>query len=63
VTNPAPGNGKKTILSRGSYPEYVRLSDLMRKETVGGIMLLIAAVAALIWASQLSRRGQLFRHP
>lgn len=51
MTNPAPGNGKQTILSRGSYPEYVRLSDLMRKETVGGIMLLIAAVAALIWAN------------
>ena len=50
MTQPAPGKSK-TVLGRGSYPEYLRISDLLRKETVGGILLLIAAVAALVWAN------------
>ena len=48
---------KNTIFSRGSYPEVVRLSELMRKETVGGILLLIATVAALIWANSPAADG------
>ncbi|EMY33689.1 pH-dependent sodium/proton antiporter [Arthrobacter crystallopoietes BAB-32] len=51
MSDPASGKPNKTILGRGSYPEYLRLSDLLRKETVGGILLLIAAVAALVWAN------------
>lgn len=41
----------KRVLSRSSYPEYQRISEILRKETVGGILLLIAAVAALVWAN------------
>jgi NhaA family Na+:H+ antiporter len=36
---------------RGSYPEAVRISDLLRKETVGGALLLAATTIALIWAN------------
>ena len=49
ATPPPPG--QKTILGRGSYPEFLRISELLRKETVGGILLLVATVAALVWAN------------
>lgn len=46
-----PDDGKKPVLSRSSYAETVRISEILRKETVGGALLLVAAVAALIWAN------------
>jgi len=39
------------LLGRGSWPETARIADVLRKETVGGGLLLVAAVAALIWAN------------
>ena len=39
------------LFSRGSWPEAARLADLLRLETVGGVLLLVAAAAALIWAN------------
>jgi Na+:H+ antiporter, NhaA family len=39
------------LLSRGSWPEVSRVSALLRKETVGGALLLVATVAALAWAN------------
>jgi NhaA family Na+:H+ antiporter len=39
------------LLSRGSWEESRRVSDILRKETVGGVLLLLAALAALIWAN------------
>lgn len=39
------------ILSRGSWPEAKRFSEILRQETVGGILLLVAAGVALIWAN------------
>lgn len=39
------------VLSRSSYPEYLRISQILRLETVGGAMLLVATAAALIWAN------------
>lgn len=46
-----PSGASRTILSRSSYREYLRIGEILRKETVGGILLLIATVAALIWAN------------
>jgi len=43
--------GTRRVLGRGSWPETARISDLLRKETVGGALLLVAAIAALIWAN------------
>jgi NhaA family Na+:H+ antiporter len=37
--------------ARGSYAEYRRATEILRKETVGGALLLVAAVVALIWAN------------
>lgn len=39
------------LLSRGSSEESRRVTDILRKETVGGALLLLAALAALIWAN------------
>lgn len=41
----------RVVLERSSYPEYLRITEILRRETVGGILLLIAAVGALIWAN------------
>ena len=37
--------------SRGSWAEARRIADILRKETVGGALLLVGAVAAMIWAN------------
>ena len=40
-----------TLFSRGSAEESTRVADILRKETVGGALLLLAAVAAMVWAN------------
>ncbi|SNY25711.1 Na+/H+ antiporter NhaA [Paractinoplanes atraurantiacus] len=40
-----------TIFGRGSWPEARRIADILRKETIGGVLLLAGAVIALIWAN------------
>ncbi|PJJ03459.1 sodium/proton antiporter (NhaA family) [Streptomyces sp. 2333.5] len=49
----APSNRRSIFLGRMSLPERNYLADALRAETVGGILLLAAAVAALIWANTL----------
>jgi NhaA family Na+:H+ antiporter len=39
------------VLSRSSYPEYIRVSEILRLETVGGALLLMATAAAIVWAN------------
>jgi NhaA family Na+:H+ antiporter len=39
------------LLGRGSYPETQRITAVLRKETVGGALLLVAATIALVWAN------------
>ena len=39
------------LLSRGSWAEAKHFAEILRQETVGGILLLVAAAAALIWAN------------
>jgi Na+:H+ antiporter, NhaA family len=41
----------RTLLGRGSWPEAGRVAELLRKETVGGVLLLIGTVVALVWAN------------
>jgi Na+:H+ antiporter, NhaA family len=41
----------RRLFSRGSWPEARRLAGALRQETLGGILLLIAAGAALVWAN------------
>ncbi|MCF0091366.1 Na(+)/H(+) antiporter NhaA [Micromonospora sp. MH99] len=39
------------VFGRGSWAEARRIADVLRKETIGGALLLIGAVVALIWAN------------
>lgn len=39
------------LLEHGSLPEDRRIADILRKETVGGGLLLVATVVALVWAN------------
>ncbi|POH63757.1 MULTISPECIES: Na+/H+ antiporter NhaA [Cryobacterium] len=41
----------QTVPSRGSYREKLRIGAILRKETVGGFLLVFAAAVALIWAN------------
>jgi NhaA family Na+:H+ antiporter len=45
---PAP---TRKVLGRLSLPERTYVADALRTETVGGVLLLLAAVAALVWAN------------
>ncbi|MEW1721691.1 Na+/H+ antiporter NhaA [Streptomyces sp. NPDC093109] len=47
--NPAPP--RRTFLGRLSLPERNYLTDALRTETVGGVLLLVAAIVALLWAN------------
>jgi NhaA family Na+:H+ antiporter len=42
---------RNRLLGLGSWPETRRVTEVLRKETVGGIILLIAAAAAIVWAN------------
>ncbi|MFF0289709.1 Na+/H+ antiporter NhaA [Streptomyces sp. NPDC005262] len=48
-----PSPSRRTFLRRLSLPERNYLADALRTETVGGVILLVAAVAALTWANTL----------
>ncbi|MFD8640870.1 Na+/H+ antiporter NhaA [Streptomyces zaomyceticus] len=47
----APAPTDRKFLGRLSLPERRHLTDALRTETVGGVLLLLAAVIALIWAN------------
>ncbi|MCU1541816.1 MAG: nhaA [Arthrobacter sp.] len=48
---PPPVPPRPTVFGRGSYAESLRIGEVLRKETVGGALLVAAAVIALIWAN------------
>ncbi|MFC9770315.1 MULTISPECIES: Na+/H+ antiporter NhaA [unclassified Pseudarthrobacter] len=47
----APPKPRRPFLARGSYAEALRIGEILRKETVGGALLVAAALIALIWAN------------
>ncbi|MEU4689863.1 Na+/H+ antiporter NhaA [Actinoplanes sp. NPDC023714] len=46
-----PSRPARHLFGRGTWPEVSRIGDILRAETVGGALLLGAAVLALIWAN------------
>ena len=46
-----PSSSSSPLLSRGSYSEAQRIAAVLRKETVGGALLLVGAAVALVWAN------------
>lgn len=47
---PLPSRARP-VFSRSTYKEYLRITAILRLETVGGALLLAATAAALIWAN------------
>lgn len=47
----APRKNDRTAFGHLSLPERNFVADALRAETVGGVLLLVAAVAALVWAN------------
>ena len=48
---PGPPSAVVRLFSRGSWHEASRVAQVLRAETVGGALLLVATVVALIWAN------------
>jgi Na+:H+ antiporter, NhaA family len=44
-----PPNPRPRVLTRGSFAESTRIAEILRKETVGGALLLAGTVVALVW--------------
>lgn len=51
MTAPRTRTTARKVLGRLSLPERTYVADALRTETVGGVLLLLAAVAALVWAN------------
>ncbi len=49
--SPTDHKSRRTLLGRLSLPERRFVADALRAETVGGVLLLVAAIAALLWAN------------
>ena len=50
--DPAPDAASSSpLFGRGSWLEVSRISEILRRETVGGALLLAATVVALVWAN------------
>ena len=50
-STPPPAAPRGTVFARGSYSEALRIGEILRKETVGGALLVAAAIIALVWAN------------
>jgi NhaA family Na+:H+ antiporter len=46
-----PQPSANPLFGRGSWTEASRITELLRRETVGGALLLVATVLALVWAN------------
>jgi NhaA family Na+:H+ antiporter len=53
VSEPRRRRRTAVLLDRLSLPERNFVADALRTETVGGVLLLLAAVASLVWANTL----------
>ncbi|MGJ9401661.1 Na+/H+ antiporter NhaA [Arthrobacter sp. KK5.5] len=50
-TKPPIQPSSDTAFRRSSYTEHLRISEILRKETIGGLVLIVAAAVAIIWAN------------
>ncbi len=46
-----PQDHSTDTLRRGSYREVLRVGEILRKETIGGLLLVVAALIAIVWAN------------
>ena len=45
----------KRVFTRGSLAEATRIAEILRKETVGGVLLLVGTLIALVWINSPAR--------
>jgi NhaA family Na+:H+ antiporter len=43
--------GGRALFGRSSWPEARQVGDVLRQETVGGVLLIVAGVVAVVWAN------------
>ena len=55
--HPSGRPAAKRVFTRASYPEHLRISAILRRETVGGALLLLATALALILANTPAAEG------
>ncbi|CAB4761143.1 unannotated protein [freshwater metagenome] len=48
---PTPADRSPRLFSRGSFLESSRVSEVLRGETTGGLLLIVGAAIAIIWAN------------
>jgi NhaA family Na+:H+ antiporter len=46
-----PGRTPGRLFSRGTWPESARIAEVLRAETTGGVLLIVAALIAIVWAN------------
>lgn len=51
MTQGDAARARQRLFGRGTWPEASRIAEILRKETVGGALLLLATVIALVWAN------------
>jgi len=51
VSTAVSESSRTALFGRGSWPEARRIGEILRQETIGGGLLLAAAVVALAWAN------------
>jgi Na+:H+ antiporter, NhaA family len=52
LPDPTPPPAVRTrLFARGTFPESSRVAEILRAETVGGLLLICAAIVALAWAN------------
>jgi NhaA family Na+:H+ antiporter len=51
VPAPTPAPRPVRLFDRGTWPEASRIAGILRKETVGGVLLIAGALIALVWAN------------
>jgi len=57
-----PPRPSVVLFARGTDQETTTVADILRQETVGGVLLLAAAVAALVWANLDATSYEAVRH-
>ncbi|WP_330239775.1 Na+/H+ antiporter NhaA [Streptomyces sp. NBC_00525] len=62
ASTPAPPGPRRTFLGRLPLPERNYVAEALRTETVGGVILLVAAVAALVWANTAGKSYEAVSH-
>ncbi|MCK6209076.1 Na+/H+ antiporter NhaA [Georgenia sp. EYE_87] len=51
MSDPSRPTPRRPAVGHGSYGEALRIGEILRKETVGGIILVVAATIAIVWAN------------